>query len=109
MTSPGGKAALRLRSPRAAEIVREMLADAGITVGGSAPWDIQVHDERLYQRVLRDGTLGFGEAYIDGWWDCAALDQMIDACCRARLASTSSDNWVLVAHAVKARLLNLQT
>ena len=31
------------------------------------------------QRVLRDGTLGVGEAYIDGWWDCDALDQMIDA------------------------------
>ena len=28
----------------------------------------------------RCGTLGLGESYMDGWWDCEALDEM---CCRA--------------------------
>jgi len=32
---------------RAQELFYELLAEAGITVGGSAPWDIQVHDERV--------------------------------------------------------------
>src|SRR5688500_1449038 len=50
---------------RANELVREALAQAGIVVGGPDPWDIVVNDERFYQRILRDGTLGFGESYMD--------------------------------------------
>jgi cyclopropane-fatty-acyl-phospholipid synthase len=38
-----------------------------------------VHDRRFFSRVLASGTLGFGESYMDGWWDCDALDEM---CCR---------------------------
>ena len=43
---------------RARDICVEMLASAGITVGGPAPWDVTVHDERLWSRLLRDGRLG---------------------------------------------------
>jgi cyclopropane-fatty-acyl-phospholipid synthase len=28
-----------------------------------------VHDGRLYSRLLRDAALGFGESYMDGWWE----------------------------------------
>jgi cyclopropane-fatty-acyl-phospholipid synthase len=94
---------------RGIEVCREALGQAGITVGGDAPWDIEVRDDRLYQRVLRDGTLGFGEAYMDGWWESPALDQTIERLCRARLRDQVKDNWVLLAHAVKAKVLNRQS
>jgi cyclopropane-fatty-acyl-phospholipid synthase len=90
----------------AADILREMLASAGVAVGGDAPWDIQVHDPRLYARVLADGTLGVGESYVDGWWDCEALDQMIDRITRAGIGFGT--NWALLTHVAKARLFNLQ-
>jgi cyclopropane-fatty-acyl-phospholipid synthase len=25
--------------------------------------------------VLRDGSLGLGESYMEGWWECDALDE----------------------------------
>lgn len=28
-----------------------------------------MHDERLYARLLAQGSLGLGESYMDGWWD----------------------------------------
>ncbi len=99
----------QLDGKRANELVRDALAQAGITVGGHEPWDITVHDERFYQRLLRDGTLGFGESYVDGWWDSAALDQTIDRVCRAKLREIVKDSWVLVAHAIKAKVLNRQS
>src|SRR6185369_10005631 len=68
---------------RAGEIMREALVRAGITVGGDAPGDVRINDPRVYQRVLRDGILGVGESYTDGWWDCDAIDQMIDKVVRA--------------------------
>ncbi len=55
--------------------VEELLGNAGIEVDGSRPWDIQVYDERLFPRVLRQKNLGLGEAYMDGWWDCPRLDE----------------------------------
>jgi cyclopropane-fatty-acyl-phospholipid synthase len=93
---------------RAAEVLRETLASAGITVGGDAPWDIQVHDPRVYARVLRDGTLGVGESYVEGWWSCASIDQMVTRLVEARASLVVSESWVLLAHAVKARVFNLQ-
>jgi cyclopropane-fatty-acyl-phospholipid synthase len=55
--------------------VAALLRAAGIEINGSNPWDLQVQDERLYARVLAHGTLGAGEAYMDGWWDAAKLDE----------------------------------
>jgi cyclopropane-fatty-acyl-phospholipid synthase len=56
----------------------ERLAEcADIRIDGDRPWDIQVHDERLFQRVLAHGTLGLGEAYMDHWWDCESLDELV--------------------------------
>ena len=56
--------------------------------------------------MLRDGTLGVGESYMDGWWDCEALDVMIDKVTRARVGFGA--NWALLTHVAKARLFNLQ-
>ena len=53
-----------------------MLAEAGITINGDQPHDIQVHDERLYARLARKRTIAAGESYVDGWWDCEQLDEM---------------------------------
>jgi len=53
----------------------DLLSSAGITVNGSAPWDITVHDDRFYRRVLSGSHLGAGESYMDGWWDAPAFDE----------------------------------
>jgi cyclopropane-fatty-acyl-phospholipid synthase len=94
---------------RAQDPFVEALAKADIQVGGGRPWDIQVHDERLWTRLLRDGTLGAGESYVDGWWDTPALDQLMDHVLRARLDQSLPENWKLVAQALQARVLNLQS
>ena len=64
----------------AEKVMTDLLACADIRIDGTRPWDIQVHDRHFFNRVLASGTLGFGESYMDGWWDCDALDEM---CCRA--------------------------
>ncbi|HTJ45615.1 MAG TPA: cyclopropane fatty acyl phospholipid synthase [Kofleriaceae bacterium] len=93
---------------KAADLVHDLLASAGVSINGPEPWDLQVNDDRFYTRVLRDGTLGFGEAYVDGWWDARALDQLLTRLVRARIDAQIRDSWVLLAHVVRARFLNLQ-
>lgn len=58
-----------------AETAERLLAEAGITINGREPWDMQVHDDRLYARVFAEGSIGLGEAYMDGWWDAERLDE----------------------------------
>lgn len=84
--------------------VRELLERADIEPNGSRPWDIQIHDERFYARVLRQGSIGLGESYMDGWWSAPMLDQFFDRALRARLDGAVANRvgeWITnVAHAV---------
>ncbi len=93
---------------RAEEIVRELLENAGIEVNGPNPWDIQVHDDRLYDRILGGSELDVGESYMDGWWDCAALDQFFDRVFRVELEEQVRSDWRLIGYSLKSRIINLQ-
>ncbi len=64
---------------------KKLLEPAGIRINGNNPWDIQVHDERLYARVLQQGSLGLGESYMDKWWDAESLDEFFNKLLRAEL------------------------
>lgn len=56
--------------------VDALLAPAGVHLNGRNPWDPQIQRPRALWRVLTNGTLGAGEAYVDGDWECAALDEL---------------------------------
>lgn len=89
--------------------IRDLLLQAEVTVNGSNPWDIQVHDPRFYDKVLESPHLGMGEGYMDHWWDCEAIDQMIDRVLRARLNEKIRGNWQLGMYVLQSRLTNHQT
>jgi len=57
-------------------VLRDLAGEAGVRFNGNDPWDIQVHDRQVYARILTKGSLGFGESYMDGLWDSAALDEL---------------------------------
>jgi len=63
--------------------------EAGFRFDGDDPWDIKVADPRLYHRILMQGSLGFGEGYMDGWWECDQLDQFFH-----RLLAVDADRFV---------------
>ncbi|MFO0704664.1 MAG: cyclopropane fatty acyl phospholipid synthase [Candidatus Andersenbacteria bacterium] len=63
----------------------QLVSLADIKINGSRPWDLQVHNEALYARIFRQGSLGLGEAYMDGWWDAPQLDQFFYKVFRAKL------------------------
>lgn len=37
-------------------VVRSLLTSMGVTINGDQPYDIQVHDARVYRRVLAEGA-----------------------------------------------------
>src|ERR1700719_5321631 len=70
----------------ARQAITRLFALAGVTINGPNRWDIQVRDERFFKRVLAAGSLGLGEAYMDGDWHALALDELFDRVISARLA-----------------------
>ena len=74
-------------------MAEDILSDLDIQINGSRPWDLHVHDERIYDRVLRHGTLGLGESYMDGWWDVERLDQFFYRVLRSGLKRDVRRNW----------------
>jgi cyclopropane-fatty-acyl-phospholipid synthase len=86
----------------------DLLSTAGITVGGKQPWDMQVHHPATFDRILTRGSLGLGESYMDGWWDCEAVDEFIARILRARLdQQVGRAGWIWAS--LKAHLTNLQS
>jgi len=86
----------------------ELLATADIQVGGSRPWDMRVHHPATFDRILTRGSLGLGESYMDGWWDCDQVDEFISRILRARLdEQVGRAGWLWAS--LKARLTNLQS
>ena len=59
-------------------VLARLLARADVRFNGGRPWDIQVRDPSFYQRVLRHGSLGLGESYMDGAWESERLDETFD-------------------------------
>ena len=87
----------------------ELLSLAGVEINGTHPWDMQVHNDDFYRRVLTQGSLGLGESYMDAWWDCEELDQFFDRIIRADLEHKVKLNWRLLLKAIAARIFNLQS
>lgn len=76
----------------ARHVVESLLKGAGITINGTNPYDLHIHHEYFYARVLQYGSLGLGESYIDGWWDCEKLDQFFDNILTADLENKIKNN-----------------
>ena len=66
-------------------VVPELLATADVEINGSRPWDIRVRNDLFFKRLAAGGSMALGESYMDGWWDCEALDQFFDRIMKFRL------------------------
>ncbi|HIE1062808.1 TPA: cyclopropane fatty acyl phospholipid synthase [Serratia marcescens] len=100
---------LAQKNDRWYRIVEEMLAEAGVAINCPRAWDIRVHNPALFKRILQEGSLGFGESYMDGWWECERLDMLFTRILQAgvdeRLPKSLSD----IARIAYARLFNRQS
>lgn len=88
--------------------IHHELEAADIQINGSRPWDIQIKDDRLFDRVVSKGSLGLGEAYMDGWWEAEALDQFFTRVLRAELEKKFTLTPTVVFEYIKAILSNQQ-
>ena len=95
--------------PNYKQIAQKILDHANVTINGDQPYDMQIKDERIYKRILSQGSLGLGEGYMDGWWDAPQLDEYFNRVIAANLDKAIMNNKKLVANLAVAKVLNLQS
>lgn len=93
---------------RSQRILQQLLTAADVQLDGDRPWDIKIHHPQMPMRVLTHGSLGAGESYMDGWWDCDQLDQMFTRVLAAKIDGQLGTMHEMLAN-VLARLRNAQS
>jgi cyclopropane-fatty-acyl-phospholipid synthase len=96
---------------RQLQLINSLFKQSGIEINGSQPCDIQIHNDAFYQKLLTKWSLGLGESYMDGDWDCQQLDELI-----TNLLSLNLNDEVkglarirYVIEIIRSNLINLQS
>lgn len=92
-----------------AHIVESTLNEMGVKLNGSSPSDIQMHDRRFLDKVLTQQSIGAGESYMDGWWDCEKLDELFFKVCRHEDYTKLYSKWKLALIKANNALINQQS
>ncbi|CAK9885194.1 MAG: Cyclopropane-fatty-acyl-phospholipid synthase [Candidatus Erwinia impunctatus] len=90
-------------------IVEEMLSTADIVINGTRAWDFKVRHSALFKRILQQGSLGLGESYMAGWWECDRLDIFFHRVLQAKLDQQLPHHFKDTLRVLAARLVNHQT
>ena len=98
----------KMKYPTLKRTVQSILDGAEININGDKPQDIRVYDDIFYQRVLAEGSLGLGESYMDGWWDCERLDDFFCEVLREDLGKKVKGRGI-IWDVLKAKIINRQS
>lgn len=88
---------------------RGLLAKAGIEIDGHRAWDMRINNSAVYDRIMLERSLGLGESYVDGWWDCAALDDFFYRLLQIRIQDISIPKFTTLLQLAVAYLGNRQS
>jgi len=87
----------------------ELIKSVDVKFNGDRPWDIKVNNEKLYSRILAEGSLGLGEAYMDGWWECDQLDVMITKLLGGEIEQKIREKPLALIRLLMSRVFNFQS
>lgn len=90
------------------DYITQLASRAGVRINGPNPWDMRINDQRTYQRIMSHGSIGAGEAYMDGWWDCDQVDEFFTRVLKTGMNRPVERRGAMMLY-LMARLQNLQT
>lgn len=80
-------------------------------IDGKSPYDIQIRDPAVFDRIFSTWSLGFGEGYMDGQWECERLDELLYRLLRVDLGNRVKGlaKFQVLYSVLRAKLVNLQS
>ncbi|MFV2014359.1 MAG: class I SAM-dependent methyltransferase, partial [Candidatus Heimdallarchaeota archaeon] len=85
------------------------LDKSGIQINGNSKWDLMINNEETFRRVVTEGSIGLGESYMDGWWDCESVDEFLTKILSSRFDVKLKSNWKLALDVIIPKLRNRQS
>lgn len=64
---------------------------------------MRIHDYRFYGEVLRHGEIGFGDSYVEGYWDANDLVAMLELGILNRQRLSFNNRWLSLPGRVRSR------
>lgn len=89
--------------------IEKHLGSADIKINGGRRWDIGVNDNRVFSALAFRGLTGLGDAYVEGWWDCAELDTFFHKALSSGLNKKARFNYVNCLNFLNEKFFNLQS
>lgn len=89
--------------------MEQILNPIGFTVNDNQVYSIQVHDPKFYTKIFTQGSIGAGEAYMDGMWDCDQLEELFFRICRDNLYEQFYSPWQFFLKNLENTLINQQS
>lgn len=89
--------------------IERVLRGTGIRINGQQDYDLQVTNPKFYRRIWRAGSLGLGESYMEGWWECKAPDEFFCRLFTKQIEKEFSSSPLMKMQRLKAKLFNMQT
>jgi cyclopropane-fatty-acyl-phospholipid synthase len=99
----------RLVDRLAERFVRDALAACDVEIGQRRPWDLAVHDPSFYRRLLINPAFQMGQTYMDGLWDCEAIDELFERLFSSRVGPSFERGIWFQMRNTHARLTNRQS
>ena len=87
----------------------KLLKQADIKINGKRPWDMNIHNDKFFSKLLHKGSIALGESYVDGWWDCKAIDRCIFRMLRSGIIKKLNIPFIDKLRSIEATIFNLQS
>ena len=97
-----------MEAHRSKKVIQDILSSSGIAINGDYPWDIRINNDGFYQRVIKEGSMGLGESFMDGWWECKCLDAFFYRIMLFRAEDMIKKNWKMLLPVIRAAVINLE-
>lgn len=91
------------------KVLETILSETDIQINGNHKWDPQINDHKFYKQVITEGSIGLGEAYMNGLWDCEALDEFFYKVLTAKIETKIKKNIKVLSYIFASRFINKQT
>lgn len=96
-----------MRTDKFISPIKDILSSANVTINGTNPWDLHIKNDKFYKNIVKNGSLGLGESYMDGWWDCEKLDDLFNKILPSDPNTIVRKNWRLMLHGISSKAFNL--
>ena len=92
------------------QLITNLLQQADIAVDGKRDWDMIIHNDQCFDMIVSNWSLGLGESYMQGMWDCKRLDQFFTNILGTNLdhQAKTGMSFSLALHVLRYKFLNLQ-